>query len=227
MSLIEIKDLSKSFTVKDSVTVALDNVSVKINEGEMIAIIGTSGAGKSTLLNILGLLDEQNSGDYILDGLDVKNTSKKGLSKLRNKYFGFVVQHFALIKDYTVYENIEIPLEYAGIKKKDRKEKIDAVLKDLNILEKKNEMSRNLSGGQAQRVAIARAIVHNPKIILADEPTGALDKKTSKTVMDILTNLNKAGKTIIIVTHDMEVARSCQKIFEIEDGKIKLLDHPN
>lgn len=220
MTLINLKNISKTFGAKDIEVVALRDINLKINEGEMIAIIGASGSGKSTLLNIIGTLCRETDGEYILENKKIKELSVNDLAKVRNKNFGFVVQHFALINDYTVYENIEIPLEYGKVKRKERKEIIKQVVTKLKIQDKINKKITELSGGQCQRVAIARAIVNNPKIILADEPTGALDKQTGQQVIEIFKELNKEGKTIIIVTHDLDLASQCSKIIKIEDGMI-------
>lgn len=221
MGLINLKNISKKFGVKDAEVTALKDVSIEINEGEVIAIVGTSGSGKSTLLNIIGTLDRQTTGEYVLRNKNLDKLKEHDLAKLRNKSFGFVVQHFALINDYTVYENIEIPLVYGKVKGSERSKIINQVLTKLDIKDKINKKPTELSGGQCQRVAIARAIVNDPQIILADEPTGALDKKTGEQVMKIFKDLNKEGKTIIIVTHDPRIASQCNRIINIEDGMIK------
>lgn len=221
MVLINLKNISKKFGAKDTEVTALRDVSIEINEGEIIAIVGTSGSGKSTLLNIIGTLDRQTTGEYILKNKNLDELNEHDLAKLRNKSFGFVVQNFALINDYTVYENIEIPLVYGKVKSSERRKIINQVLTKLDIQEKINKKPTELSGGQCQGVAIARAIVNNPQIILADEPTGALDKKTGEQVMKIFKALNKEGKTIIIVTHDPRIASQCNRIINIEDGMIK------
>ncbi|MBQ3423511.1 MAG: ABC transporter ATP-binding protein, partial [Romboutsia sp.] len=218
MGLICLKNLSKKFINKDIEVLALRNINFEINEGEIVAIIGSSGSGKSTLLNIIGTLDKQTTGEYLLENKNLNKLNQYELAKLRNKMFGFVVQNFALINDYTVYENIEIPLSYGKVNKLERRKLIDQVLTKLDIKDKINKKPTQLSGGQCQRVAIARAIVNNPKIILADEPTGALDNKTGEQVMRIFKDLNKDGKTIIIVTHDLKIASQCDRIIKIEDG---------
>lgn len=201
-------------------TRALNRVSIKIEDGEMVAIMGTSGSGKSTLLNILGCIDKADSGDYILDGVDINSFSDNEFAKIRNETLGFIFQHFALLNDYTVYENIEMPLLKRKNTRKVRNELIENALREFNILEHKNKRPSELSGGQQQRVAIIRALITEPKYILADEPTGALDRKTSDTIMDILRKVNNDGKTIIIVTHDINVANVCDRIINIEDGVI-------
>ncbi|MGL5479911.1 MAG: ABC transporter ATP-binding protein [Clostridium sp.] len=220
MSILKGEQIRKEFGNKSNKIVALDNINLEVNEGEMIGIIGPSGSGKSTLLNILGLLEEADSGNYYIEGKLINKISEKELASYRNKYFGFVVQHFALINDFSVYENIEIPLKYAKVKKSEAKQKIIEVLKKLKIEDKINSKASELSGGQAQRVAIARAIVNNPKVILADEPTGALDSKTEMEIMNIFKELNKEGKTILIITHDDSVAKNCDRIIKIIDGKL-------
>ncbi|MGL4774744.1 MAG: ABC transporter ATP-binding protein [Clostridium sp.] len=220
MGIINLKNISKKFGGKDTEVTALRGVDLEINEGEIVAIVGASGSGKSTLLNIIGTLDKQTIGEYFLDNEELRELNKYDLAKLRNKKFGFVVQHFALINDYTVYENVEIPLEYGKVKGGERRKRIETVLDKLDIKDKINKKPSQLSGGQCQRVAIARAIVNDPQIILADEPTGALDKKNGEQVMRIFKELNQEGKTIIIVTHDVSIAEQCNRIIRIEDGMI-------
>lgn len=219
MELINIKNIYKSYGVNDSKVEALKGVSLKINKGELVAIIGASGSGKSTLLNIIGCIDKPSVGEYFLLGEDINKSSERELSKIRNTKIGFVLQYFGLVSSYTVYENIELPLIYS--KAKNKKEKINNILEKLKISDKKEKLPSELSGGQNQRVAIGRALINNPEIILADEPTGALDKKTSNQVMDLLKGLNEEGKTVIIVTHDDNVANRCDRIIKIEDGIIK------
>lgn len=219
MELIKMNNLSKTFGTDDAKVHALRDISLTINEGELVAIVGPSGSGKSTLLNIIGCIDKPTTGEYFIDENNTKNFKEKDLAKYRNKLIGFVLQYFGLVNSYTVYENIELPLIYA--KTKNKKEKILNILKKLDISEKKDKLPSELSGGQNQRVAIARALVNDPKLILADEPTGALDKKTSQQVMDILLHLNKEGKTVIIVTHDENISRQCDRIIKIEDGYIR------
>lgn len=221
-TMIQMNNICKTYGTGESAVHALNNLSLEIQEGEMTAIMGASGSGKSTLMNIIGLLDEPTSGDYQLNEIDVKTYSAKKKAQCRNATFGFVVQDFALINEYTVKQNIEIPFTYTADKKlKEDKDKIIRnTLEQLGILNKINVAASKLSGGQRQRVAIARALVCNPDIILADEPTGALDTKTSKEIIDIFSQLNEQGKTIIIITHDPKIASYCKKIIEISDGKI-------
>lgn len=204
----------------DSCVKALDGVSLQIDDGEMVAIIGASGSGKSTLLNIIGGLDRQTSGEYTIDDISVNKCNFKQLAKLRNETFGFVIQDFAVVSDWNVYQNVELPLVYSKKKKSNRKEIIDKILRQLGIYEKRNEPVRNLSGGQKQRVAIARAIVNDPQVILADEPTGALDSATGFEVLRILKNINSRGRTVIIVTHNPQIAEACDRIIHIKDGRL-------
>lgn len=222
MSLLEIKNLSKTFINGDNTVVALNSINLSIEKGDMIAIVGPSGSGKSTLLNILGLLDTPDTGTYKINDINMKNIKDSELAKYRNTYFGFIVQHFALINHFSVYDNIEIPLEYGKVKKKFRKNRITNILSKLGIIDKISVTCKNLSGGQAQRVAIARALVNNPEVILADEPTGSLDSKTSQEIINLLKEINSQGKTIIIITHDNNIAKQCNKIINIEDGFLRL-----
>ncbi|EJP6473841.1 ABC transporter ATP-binding protein [Clostridium botulinum] len=220
MEIIKLNKVNKIYSSKQNKVNALNNINLNINKGDLIAIVGPSGSGKSTLLNIIGTLDTITDGEYLLKNQQVNKLNISQLSQLRNKTFGFVVQHFALISDYTVFENIEIPLEYAKVKYKDRKEIINSMLHKLKLDNKVNKSIKELSGGECQRVAIARAIANNPEIILADEPTGALDQKTGQDVMNIFKDLNREGKTVIIVTHDSKIANQCNRIVKIEDGVI-------
>lgn len=220
MDIINMENITKVFGKGDSRVEALRGISLKIEEGDMLAIVGASGSGKSTLLNILGTLDNATDGSYLLEDKNVSNLSVKELAKLRNSTFGFVVQHFALIKNFSAYENVEVPLEYSRKERKKFQDKIYNILKKLGLEKKIYKKPTELSGGQCQRVAIARALVNDAKIILADEPTGALDKQTGQEVMEIFKELNKEGKTIIIVTHDENVANQCNRIIRMEDGLI-------
>lgn len=220
MNLIQLKKIHKVYGKGEAKVEALKGIDLSIDKGEMIAIMGSSGSGKSTLLNILGCLDKGSDGEYYLKGEDISSFKHRKLAKLRNKTFGFIVQYFALLNELTVWENIKIPLEYSKTSKKESKERIIKILKMLGIEDKIKKHPNELSGGQNQRVAIARALANNPDIILADEPTGALDKKTGKEVMQIFKQLNEQGKTVIIVTHDENVAKECAKTIHIEDGVI-------
>lgn len=227
MSLIEMNNIKKKYGKDGGELYALRGINLSVERGEMVAIMGPSGSGKSTLLNIIGLLDVESDGEYKFQNESVNKLSEKQLSSYRNKYIGFVVQNFALIDDYTVFENIEVPLIYSKVNKKKRKESIINTLKKLGIEDKKDKLPKQLSGGQNQRVAIARALVNDPEIILADEPTGALDKENGEEVMNILSKLNKEGKTIIIITHDKDIAKKCKRIIYIEDGKAKEDENEN
>lgn len=220
MSLINLKNISKIYGEGESEFKALDNINLEINPGEMIAIMGPSGAGKSTLLNILGCMDKPSYGKYILGDAIVTNLKSTDLAKIRNKYIGFVFQYFALIKEYSVLENVQLPLNLRKVSKEEKKKISLKFLEKLKIKDQYKKKPSQLSGGQQQRVAIARALVADCPIILADEPTGALDKKTSKEIINILKDINKDGKTVIIVTHNEEVANNCMRKIIIEDGKI-------
>lgn len=221
MSLLQLNNIKKVFGNDDNKVIAINNISLNVNKGELIAIVGPSGSGKSTLLNILGLLDQPTEGNYLINGQDVSKIKDRKLAKIRNSFFGFVVQNFALIDDYTVFQNIKIPLDYNKVSSKEKKVRIDEILNKMNIIDKKDKLPNQLSGGQNQRVAIARALVNNPQVILADEPTGALDKKTSQDIMNLFLELNKEGQTIIIITHDEKIAKQCKRVITIEDGMIK------
>lgn len=201
---------------------ALHGISLKVDDGEMVAIIGKSGAGKSTLLHVIAGIDSFESGSYQIDNVSVDRLKEKELAVFRNEMIGLVMQDFALIDDFTALDNVLLPLEFSVPKQKDRREVARKALKSVGMLEYANQRVSFLSGGQKQRVAIARAIVNDPAWILADEPTGALDSKTASEIMDVLKSLHALGKTIIIVTHDMEIAGQCGRILEIVDGKIKM-----
>ena len=215
---INIINISKSFTIgKETKVNVLKEISLTINDGEMIAIIGRSGAGKSTLLNIIGCLDNADNGEYYLDKLCIHNLPESKLANIRNSKFGFVMQDFALIEDESVKHNIELPALFSKSKKNIDYFQISKKLGINKLLDRKVSL---LSGGEKQRTAIARALINNPPYIIADEPTGALDSKTSSEIMELFKSLNKEGKTIIIVTHDPEIAQQCDRIIEISDGKI-------
>lgn len=221
--MIEIKNIQKTYNYgKSNAFQALNEVSLTINDGEMVAIIGKSGAGKSTLMHILGCIDEFESGKYYLNGEDVSSLNEKKRAQIRNSKIGIVLQDFALVESYSVIENVMLPLYFSkGIKgKKEKMAKAIDVLKQMEMYEFVDKKVNKLSGGQKQRVAIARAMINNPKILLADEPTGALDVKMSAEIMSIFEKLNKQGTTVIIITHDMEIAKKCGRIIEISDGRI-------
>ena len=218
--MIEIRNLSKTYNYKkDNAFLALSDINLKINDGEFVAIIGKSGAGKSTLMHIIGCIDKFEKGEYLIDGANMSGLSESEKAEIRNNTVGIVMQDFALIEDYTVFENVEVPLLFSK-KCKDKKKKVLDAIRLIGIEDLLNKPVNKLSGGQKQRVAIARAIVNEPRIILADEPTGALDSKTSLEIMEIFKKLNDAGKTVIIITHDKGVADKCKRIIEVSDGKI-------
>ena len=217
--MIRINDLRKVYRAEEVETIALDNMSLHVKEHEFVAIMGPSGCGKSTLLNILGLLDDPDSGSYLFNGGEVTGLSEDKRCDLRRENIGFVFQNFNLIEELTVFENIELPLEHCGMKASLRKMKVEKALKSVLLNHRRNYFPSQLSGGQQQRVAIARAIVNDPKLILADEPTGNLDSRNGLEIMDLLTTLNDAGTTIVMVTHSEHDARYSHRIIHMLDGK--------
>lgn len=219
--MIILKNINKTYGSGENATHALRDVSLEIAEGEMIAIMGTSGSGKSTLLNILGCMDQFDSGEYLYRDMEVHKLSNQQLHQFRKAHVGFVFQHFALMNQYTVYENVELPLSIQNIPKKERKERVYEALTRMGIRELARKMPAKISGGQQQRCAIARALASGNELILADEPTGALDINTGNEIMNILEDLNKQGKTIVIVTHNPEIAARTQRVLHMEDGKIE------
>ena len=218
--MIKVSNLSKVFRTEEIETTALNGVSFEIKDGEFVAIMGPSGCGKSTLLNILGLLDNLTSGSYELLGTEVANLKEKERTKFRKGNIGFVFQSFNLIDELNVYENIELPLRYLDIPASERKARVTEMMKRMNISHRAKHFPQQLSGGQQQRVAIARAVVSNPKLILADEPTGNLDSKNGKEVMDLLKELNQEGTTIVMVTHSQKDASQAQRTIDLFDGQI-------
>ncbi|MCD7846791.1 MAG: ABC transporter ATP-binding protein [Oscillospiraceae bacterium] len=222
MSIV-IKNIHKTYNAgKGSEVKALNGISLEINDGEMLAIMGKSGSGKSTLLKILGCTDTNFEGEYLLNGVNVRTLSPNQLAKIRNKEIGIVLQNFGLIPNMSVYDNIRVPVCLGGkYNKNATDERIAWLLKSLQIEDKRDTDISELSGGQQQRTAIARALVNQPKIILADEPTGALDKATANDIMDVFGKLNEQGITIVIVTHDNATAQKCSRVVLIEDGEIK------
>lgn len=218
--MIKVEHLNKYYINGEMKLHALKDLSFHIKEGEFVAIMGSSGSGKSTMMNILGCLDKNSEGTYILDGIDVSKIRDEELCKIRNVKIGFVFQSFNLLSKLTALENVELPLIYAGIGKKEREEKAKEVLKKVGLENRIHHKPNELSGGQRQRVAIARALVNNPAIILADEPTGNLDSVTEKEIMEIFTDFNKQGKTIIVVTHEPEVAKYVKRVLLFKDGRI-------
>ena len=218
--MIKTENLQKIFKTEEVETWALHNVTLEIKEGEFVAIMGPSGCGKSTLLNILGLLDNPTNGTYQLNGTDVSKFSEAERTNLRKGVIGFVFQSFNLIDELNVYENIELPLLYMGVPKEERKKRVEEAMKRMDISHRVKHFPQQLSGGQQQRVAIARAVVANPKIILADEPTGNLDSKNGKEVMDLLTQLNKEGTTVVMVTHSQHDAGYATRTINLFDGQV-------
>ncbi len=218
--MIKLENIKKVFRTEEVETWALREVNLKVKEGEFVAIMGPSGCGKSTLLNILGLLDNPTNGTYTLNGKDVSQLKENERTDLRKGVIGFVFQSFNLIDELNVYENIELPLLYMGVPSKERKRRIEAVMDRMAISHRRNHFPNQLSGGQQQRVAIARAVLPNPKIILADEPTGNLDSQNGKEVMQLLSDLHKEGATIIMVTHSQHDAAYADRIINLYDGQI-------
>ena len=218
--MIEVKNLSKVFRTEEIETTALNNVSFSINKGEFVAIMGPSGCGKSTLLNVLGLLDNPSGGSYQLLGNEVASLRERERTNYRKGNIGFVFQSFNLIDELNVYENVELPLKYLNISASERKRRVTEMLKRMNISHRAKHYPQQLSGGQQQRVAIARAVVANPQLILADEPTGNLDSRNGKEVMDLLCDLNKDGTTIVMVTHSQRDASVAQRVINLFDGEI-------
>ncbi|MBR3002916.1 MAG: ABC transporter ATP-binding protein [Clostridia bacterium] len=218
--MIELRNVCKSFLLGEEEIKALDNINFSVDKGEFVSIIGPSGSGKSTLMNILGLLDVPDTGDYILDDVKIRIANDNTLSELRNKKIGFIFQNFNLLSRLNAIENIQVPLMYRGIKKQEAKKQAYEYLEKVGLKGREKHLPNQLSGGQQQRVAIARALVGHPEIILADEPTGALDSKTSREVMEVLKRLNEEGQTIILITHDINVAKQAKRIVRIADGKL-------
>lgn len=218
--MIKIKDLHKSYQVGANKLHVLKGLNFNVEEGELVSIMGSSGSGKSTFLNILGMLDEADSGEYILDGFPIKKLNEKIAAKYRNEFLGFVFQSFNLINYKSALDNVALPLYYQGIKRKERIEKAEHYLEKVGLIEWAEHLPSELSGGQKQRVAIARALASNPKVLLADEPTGALDSTTSYEVMELLQGINDDGKTILVVTHEHDIANMTKRIVHLKDGVI-------
>ncbi|CAM4281288.1 ABC transporter ATP-binding protein [Gillisia limnaea] len=217
--MIKISNLEKYYKTEEVQTIALNKLSFEIKEGEFAAIMGPSGCGKSTLLNILGLLDDPDGGSYLFNGIEVAGYNERKRAQLRKHNIGFVFQSFNLIDELSVFENVELPLIYTGVKTAERKERVHQVLEKMGIMHRRKHFPQQLSGGQQQRVAVARAVVNNPKLILADEPTGNLDSSNGNEVMDLLTELNEAGTTIIMVTHSEHDAKFSHRIIRMLDGQ--------
>ncbi|MDR3242318.1 MAG: ABC transporter ATP-binding protein [Clostridiales Family XIII bacterium] len=218
--MIQLKDIYKIYPMGDDAVHALDGVSLEINEKEFVAIIGQSGSGKSTFMNIIGCMDVPTSGSYLLDGQDVSEMTDDEQAYIRNKTLGFIFQHYNLITKLTALENVELPLVYRGLRERERRAIAMRVLEKVGIAEKAQNLPSQLSGGQQQRVSIARALAGDPSIILADEPTGALDSRTGREVLDFLQQLNAEGKMVVLITHDMGVAEKAKRIVSLSDGKI-------
>ena len=218
--MIEIKDLHKSYKMGSNSLHVLKGINFSVKEGELVAIMGSSGSGKSTLLNILGMLDVADSGEYHLDGLPIKNLNETKAANYRNKFLGFIFQSFNLINYKTALENVALPLYYQGVGRKERQEKSLKYLEQVGLKEWSHHLPSELSGGQKQRVAVARAMVAEPKVLLADELTGALDSKTSYEVMDLIQKINDQGNTILVVTHEDDIAHMCKRIVHLRDGVI-------
>ena len=218
--MIKLKNLHKSYKMGSSSLHVLKGINLNVEDGELVAIMGSSGSGKSTLLNILGMLDTADKGDYILDSFKIENLNETKAAKYRNKFLGFIFQSFNLINYKTALENVSLPLYYQGISRKERQQIALDYLDRVGLKEWATHLPSELSGGQKQRVAIARAMASKPKVLLADEPTGALDTKTSCDVMDLIQKINEEGKTILVVTHELEIAKMCKRIVKLKDGVI-------
>ena len=219
-ALIEFQDVSKVYEMGDSVVRAADHISMQIQKGEFVAIVGQSGSGKSTCMNIIGCLDVPSSGTYLLDGQDVGKMNKNQLAEIRNKMLGFIFQQYNLLPKLTLLENVEVPMMYAGVSRSDRRERARVALEMVGLGSKVNHRPAQLSGGQQQRVSIARALVGEPAVILADEPTGALDSHTGREVLSLLQQLHAAGNTVVLITHDNSIAVQAQRIIRLEDGRV-------
>jgi len=218
--MIKITDLQKFYRTEEVETVALNHLSIEVKRGEFVAVMGPSGCGKSTLLNILGLLDDLDEGSYLFNDIEVAKFNERKRSELRKHNIGFVFQSFNLIDELTVFENVELPLIYTKTPAAERKKRVEEVLEKVQIMHRRNHFPQQLSGGQQQRVAVARAVVNNPKLILADEPTGNLDSNNGNEVMELLTQLNEQGTTIIMVTHSEHDARYSHRVIRMLDGQV-------
>lgn len=223
--MIKLENIKKYFTLGEEQIKALDDVSLEVEKGEYLSIIGPSGSGKSTLMNILGLLDVPDEGEYYLDGIDTSDMTDSNLAKLRNQKIGFVFQNFNLLPKLTAWENVQVPLIYLGKSANESKKLAYEFLEKVGLKGRENHLPKQLSGGQQQRVAIARALVCKPEIILADEPTGALDSKTGREIKGLLQELNNDGQTIVLITHDNSMALEAKKIVRIADGKLYPYNH--
>lgn len=220
MTLIQIEHVSKSYVMGGETIRALDDVSLDIDYGEFVAIMGPSGSGKSTLMNILGCLDVADDGDYVLDGKAINKLRDAQLAEIRNRKIGFVFQSFNLLPRLNAYENVELPLIYRGMNKREREPLVMQALEAVDLVERRRHLPSELSGGQQQRVAIARTLAGDPAIILADEPTGALDSKTSVEILGIFKSLNEQGRTIVLITHDLAIAQQAKRVVYFRDGRL-------
>ena len=218
--MITLQNIYKIYVNGDTTTYASNDVSIHIDEGEFVAIVGQSGSGKSTIMNIIGCLDVPTSGTYLLNGVDVSTMDDDELAEIRNKMLGFIFQQYNLIPKLTVLENVELPLLYAGIKPDERYERAMRCIEKVGLSEKEKNYPSQLSGGQQQRVSIARALAGDPSVILADEPTGALDSRTGREVLEFLQKLNSEGNTIVLITHDNAIAKAAKRIIRLHDGKV-------
>ncbi len=219
-TLIKVENLIKKYRTEEIETTALNKVNFEVQEGEFVAIMGPSGCGKTTFLNVIGLLDNMDGGEYNINGSNTSGLNKKQRNELRTKNIGFVFQNFNLIDDLTLFENVELPLVYAKVPSKERKERVNKILERMGILHRAKHFPQQLSGGQQQRVAVARALITNPKLILADEPTGNLDSKSGNEVMNLLIDLNEQGTTIIMVTHSNHDASFANRVVNLLDGQV-------
>jgi putative ABC transport system ATP-binding protein len=220
--MIQINQLQKLYRTEEVETLALNDLSIHVKPGEFVAVMGPSGCGKSTLLNIIGLLDDLDGGSYLFNGTEVAKYNERKRSDLRKHNIGFVFQSFNLIDELTVFENVELPLIYTKVPAAERKKRVEEVLEKVQIMHRRNHFPQQLSGGQQQRVAVARAVVNHPKLILADEPTGNLDSKNGNEVMQLLTELNEAGTTIIMVTHSEHDAKFADRVIRMLDGQVMM-----
>jgi putative ABC transport system ATP-binding protein len=220
--MLKLTNLEKIYRTEEIETVALNKLSIEVKKGEFVAIMGPSGCGKSTLLNIIGLLDDADTGSFLFNDEEVIKYNERKRADLRKRNIGFVFQSFNLIDELTVYENVELPLLYLKVPAAERKQMVEAVLEKVQIMHRRNHFPQQLSGGQQQRCAVARAVVNNPKLILADEPTGNLDSKNGNEVMELLTNLNEAGTTVVMVTHSEHDAKYAHRIIRMLDGQVVL-----
>lgn len=218
--ILNIQDMVKCYYLGGEEQRVLNNINLKMNEGEFISILGPSGSGKSTLMNIIGCLDVPTRGKYVLDGRDVEDLDEKELARIRNREIGFIFQSFQLLPRLNALENVELPLIYAGVSAQERKQRAMAMLERVGLKDKMRNYPNQLSGGQMQRVAIARSVVTEPTILLADEPTGALDQKTGQQIMELFEELNKEGRSIVMITHDINIAKHAKRIVSILDGEL-------